>query len=68
MQQLIPNYTLPIESTLKSADQEISHEFMETIDGVDVLSVIRKDKKYVTLVSSFTGIHQFRESEDMIER
>lgn len=44
MQQLIPNYTLPIESTLKSADQEISHEFMATIDGVDVLSVIRKDK------------------------
>lgn len=51
----IPNNKLPTEATLKKAARGTSHEFVATIDGVDVSSVIWKDNKYVTLASSFAG-------------
>lgn len=51
----VPNCKLPTESSLKKANRGTSHEFVATIDGVDVSSVIWKDNKYVTLVSSFAG-------------
>lgn len=51
----VPNCKLPTESTMKNVDRGTSYEFVATIDGVDVSSVIWKDNKCVTLVSSFAG-------------
>lgn len=51
----LPNCKLPTEASLKKAARGISHEYVATVDGVDIASIIWKDNKYVTLISSFVG-------------
>lgn len=51
----IPNCKLPAEATLKTAPRGTCQEFISCVDGVDISSVIWKDNKYVTLLSSFVG-------------
>lgn len=52
----LPNCKLPTEIIMKKEPRGSSHEYM-TIDGVDVSTLVWKDKKYVTLISSFAGTH-----------
>ena len=51
----VPNCKLPTEASLKTSNRGTSHEFVATIDGVDISSIIWKDNKLVTLASSFVG-------------
>ncbi|XP_023026106.2 piggyBac transposable element-derived protein 3 [Leptinotarsa decemlineata] len=51
----LPNCQLPNELSLKKVSRGTSHEYVATVDGVDISSLIWKDNKYVTLISSFAG-------------
>ncbi|KAJ8930958.1 hypothetical protein NQ314_016193 [Rhamnusium bicolor] len=51
----LPNCQLLTELLLKKASRSISHEYVATVDGVDISSLIWKDNKYVTFISSFAG-------------
>lgn len=51
----ITNSKLPSETALKSEKRGTSFEYVSHVDGVDVSSLIWKDNKYVTLISSFAG-------------
>lgn len=51
----LPNCKLPSECSLKKAPRGTSHKYVTTVDGVDISSLIWKDNKYVTLLSSFAG-------------
>lgn len=51
----LANCKLPIEAKMKKEERGSSHEYMTTVDGVDITSLVWKDNKYVTLISSFAG-------------
>lgn len=51
----LPNCKLPTEASLKNAPRGACYEYVATVDGVDISSIIWKDNKYVTLISSFVG-------------
>lgn len=53
----LPNCKLPTEASMKKVERGTSHEFVASVDGVDISSLLWKDNKYVTLLSSFAGTH-----------
>ncbi|KAJ8969607.1 hypothetical protein NQ314_001673 [Rhamnusium bicolor] len=53
----IPNCKLPDENALKEKARGTSKEFVGVVDGVEISSVVWKDNKIVTLLSTFAGIN-----------
>ncbi|XP_065368731.1 piggyBac transposable element-derived protein 3-like [Calliphora vicina] len=51
----LPNCKLPSEASMKKEERGKSIEYVTTVDNVDISSLIWKDNKYVTLISSFAG-------------
>lgn len=52
----IPDCKLPTENEYKKVPQGTCHEYVANVEGVDVSSVIWKDNKCVTLLSTFVRI------------
>lgn len=59
----IPNCKLPSEQQMKKESRGTSHEYMASVNRTDLTTVIWKDNKLVTLVSSFAGQMPFCEVE-----
>ncbi|KAF2889292.1 hypothetical protein ILUMI_16881 [Ignelater luminosus] len=51
----ISNCKLPTEQQMKKESRGISHEYVATVNSSNISTVVWKDNKIVTLVSSFTG-------------
>lgn len=51
----IPNCKLPSDKEMVKMKRGTSQEFVAVIEGVEISSVVWKDNKIVTLISSFTG-------------
>lgn len=51
----IPNCKLPDENKLKKENRGKSYEYVGYIDGVEISSVVWKDNKIVTLLSTHSG-------------
>lgn len=51
----IPNCKLPSEKEMKKVQRGTSYEYVADANGVDISTVVWKDNKIVTLVSSFVG-------------
>lgn len=52
-----PNCKLPTEAVMNKQVRGTSDEYMASVDGVDISSLIWKDNKCVTLISTFAGTH-----------
>lgn len=51
----ITNCKLPNEQDMKKEDRGTSYEFVGTLDNIDISSIVWKDNKLVTLISTFVG-------------
>lgn len=60
----LPNCKLLPEATMKKEVRGTSYEYMAFVDGVDISSLVWKDNKYLTLISSFAGTHP----EELVNR
>lgn len=56
---------MPNETNLKKSERGTNHEYVCTVAGVDISSLIWKDNIYVTLISTFAGTNPL--TKDIIE-
>lgn len=65
----IPNNPLPTDTDLKKENRGFSEEYVTTVDGLDIsCTMIWKDNKNVTLLSSYVGNFLRVLSSDLIKR
>lgn len=57
----LPKCKIPSEPGLKDVTCGTSHEYVTTVNGVDVSSLIWKDNKCVTLIATFVGTNPITE-------
>lgn len=59
---IIPGCKLPMKINLKVRDRGSSSEYTTTVDGIDISSLVWKDNKCVTMLSTFAGTNPVKMS------